>query len=68
MANKTLNDLMIHHDDKIATWYRDSDGYWIALHRGWQWGGVHCVHELTVKEVLVSIRDVEPCVCAECKK
>jgi hypothetical protein len=67
MGNKTLSDLAASHGDKIATWYKDSDGYWLTLHYGWQRGGTHAVHELTVREVLASFRDVEPCDCIECK-
>jgi hypothetical protein len=67
MPNKTLDKLAASHGDKIASWYKDSDGYWIDLKYGWQLFGTHTVHELTVKEALASFRGVHPCSCTECK-
>lgn len=57
--SKALNALQAKHPDKIAEWYRDSDGYWIGLRPGWQWGGGSIVHEWTVRDVLAAFRDVE---------
>ena len=69
-SNKTLDDLMIRHSNKIASWYKDLDGYWLTLHYGWQaspFSQVHTVHETTVKEVLASFRTVVPCTCLSCR-
>ena len=37
---KTLDNLKASHPDKIRDWYKDSDGYWINLMPGWQFGEV----------------------------
>ena len=70
MTNKTLNYLAASHGDKIATWYKDADGYWVDLKYGWQaspFSEVHSLHELTVREIKNSFRDVCPCNCLECR-
>lgn len=63
----SLNKLAARHPDKVKGWYKDSDGYWIDLNKGWQWQECHAVHEWNMKDVLASFRWVEPCNCEECK-
>lgn len=70
MKNKTLNTFMIRHGDKIATWYKDSDGYWIKLQYGWQatpFSEVHTLHEQNIAEVMKTFRNVAPCNCLFCR-
>jgi hypothetical protein len=67
IGNKTLNELAATHDDKITCWSKDVDGYWLYLKYGWQWGGGHMIHEMTIKEVIAEFRKIEPCDCIECK-
>lgn len=63
---KSLN--KIAQDPRVEEiWDEGSDGIWIALQKGFAWEGVHCVHEWSVKDLLVSFRSVEPCNCEECK-
>lgn len=64
---KTIENLIAKHPEKIAGWYKDSDGYWIDLKPGWQWSECHAVHEWNVKDLVESFRQVEPCDCADCK-
>jgi len=49
-------------------WNEGSDGYWVALRKGWicTWSGTHCIHEGTVKDVLAAFKDIAPCNCTEC--
>jgi hypothetical protein len=65
--NATLAKLQAKHPDKIAGWYKDSDGYWINLRKGWQWEECHAVHEWNVRDALASFRDVKPCDCGNCR-
>jgi hypothetical protein len=70
MKNKTISQLVESHGDKIATWYKDSDGYWLTLQYGWQatpHSLVHTLHESTVAEIKKSFRNVVPCNCLSCK-
>jgi hypothetical protein len=70
MKNKTLNNLMASHGDKIATWYKDTDGYWVTLKWGWQaspHSEVHTLHESSVAEIKKSFRYVCACDCLQCR-
>jgi hypothetical protein len=64
---KQIEKLVAAHPDKVSGWYKDQDGYWINLKRGWQFWDCHCVHEWNVKDVVRSFRQVAPCSCDECK-
>ena len=64
---KTLTELLAKHPEKVRRWYKDSDGYWIDLNYGWQWYGVHGVHEWNVKDAVASFREVTMCDCLECR-
>ena len=65
---KSLNAIKAKHPDKVAGWYKDSDGYWIDLKPGWQWQECHAVHEWNVKDAVCAFNDVKPCECDDCKK
>jgi hypothetical protein len=67
-VNATLNRLQDQHRDKIAGWYKDSDGYWIDLRAGWQWQECHTVHEWNVRDAIASFRTVKPCDCGDCRR
>lgn len=64
--SKTLDKLAERHPDKIEMWYRDSDGYWVELNKGWQLDGCHGVHEDTVADCLSAFKGVDTCDCADC--
>ena len=49
----------VKRDPRLDEYYADSDGHWIDLVRGYNWGGGSIVHELTVKETLEALRDIE---------
>jgi hypothetical protein len=56
----------IADDDRVEEiWEEGSDGIWVALKNGFQWEGVHCVHEWSVRVVIAAFRSVEPCT-SEC--
>lgn len=51
--------------------YRDSDGYWIYLKRGWQNGndpGTHGIVEDTKKAAYETLAAAKPCNCQECSR
>lgn len=55
--------------DLIEEEYRDSDGYWIYLKRGWTIpGDAHGIVENTKRQARASLADVVPCDCADCKR
>lgn len=67
---KTLAQLRA--DPRISSVYRDSDGLWIELRYGWAntydepWGGLHGIHENTLKDALLRWDGIKPCACADC--
>jgi len=68
---KSLARLAAVHGDKIATVYRDIDGIWLVLQRGWraeEHNYVHCIHEMTAREVIAAFRFVHPCDCDDCTR
>lgn len=57
------------HEDLIEEQYRDSDGYWIYLKRGWRIpGDAHGIVEDTKREALSKLRNVVPCDCDDCRR
>jgi hypothetical protein len=55
----------------VADEFRDSDGYWITLKRGWKngqdpVGTLHQIHEDTKREAYSWLSSALPCDCAEC--
>ena len=53
--------------DKIESEYRDSDGYWINLKRGWiVRGDAHGIVENTKREAYAKLAEVVPCDCPDC--
>lgn len=56
-------------DDRIAEMYKDVDGWWIYLKRGWivQDEGTHGIVEDRKRDALDKMSLVVPCECAECK-
>jgi hypothetical protein len=58
----------MNRKDMIAKEYRDSDGYWIELKRGWiVRGDAHSIVEDTKKAAHAKLAEVVPCECKECK-
>lgn len=58
---------------KVQNQYRDSDGYWIELARGWKNGddplGIcHGIVEDTKRQALEKLKGVIVCDCVECKE
>ena len=55
--------------ERVEEYYKDSDGWWIYLNRGWCWDdkGLHTIHEDTQKEALFALRCTEKCNCDYCK-
>ena len=59
-------------DPRVRDAYRDSDGVWIELIHGWgnfydePRGGLHGIHETSVRAALRALRGARPCDCAEC--
>ena len=52
-------------------WYRDSDGYWVHLQKGWQIAphtACHTLHEINVQDILLAARHVCKCDCEDCRK
>lgn len=49
------------------------DGYWVTLKTGFAdmgfdpWEPTHTIHEWTIKDILIRMRDVKPCQCRDCK-
>jgi len=68
--------------DKVDEGWSEDDGFnenggwahWVYLKPGWcnylgdPWGGLHTIHECTVKDVLAYLKEVRPCDCGQCKK
>ena len=61
-----------NNDPRVDSAYRDIDGVWIELTYGWANlydeanGGLHFIHEDTVRAALGVFRDIGPCVCPDC--
>lgn len=58
--------------ERVEREYRDYDGYWIELRRGWKNGddpvGVcHGIHENTRRDALKVLTWSIPCDCRECR-
>ena len=62
----------VNNDPRVRSAYRDSDGVWIELKYGWANlcdepnGGLHGIHEDTVRDALRKFRGAGPCDCADC--
>lgn len=54
---------------RVQEVFKDDDGYWIYLNRGWFWDdpGLHTIHEDTQRELLVQLRYTERCNCPYCQ-
>jgi len=60
---------IIHRSrDKVERHYRDSDGYWIELKRGWHVWGEHCIVEDTKGAAFYKVKEARPCHCKECQQ
>ena len=61
-----------NNDPRVDSAYSDIDGVWIELTYGWANlydeanGGLHSIHENTVRDALRVFRDVGPCDCPDC--
>lgn len=59
---------LMKRTDLIAKEYRDSDGYWIELKRGYVVrGDAHGIVENTKRAAYAKLAEVVPCDCADCK-
>lgn len=71
MIARSLTRLAAVHGDKVACVYRDIDGIWLVLQRGWRAGEhnyVHQIHEMTAREVIAAFRHIHPCNCDDCQE
>ncbi len=41
--------------------------YFVHLKYGWTYGGAHCFGEDTLRDVVGTLKSVEPCTCRECR-
>jgi len=65
---KHSNGIVHRSRDKIERQYKDEDGYWIELRRGWVVpGDAHSIVENTKREAYAKLRDVVRCQCKECQ-
>ncbi len=39
----------------------EHDGYWVYLNPGWNWDGVHVVHEYSVEDVRREFKRIQRC-------
>ncbi len=58
----TLNKI-VKNDNRIESYTKDIDGYWIYLKEGYNWSGCGTIHEDTIKEVLKQISYIEKGEC-----
>lgn len=69
MLPKTLQKA-VNRSDKVLSeeCFQDSDGYWLPLKPGYRtsWE-THCIHEMTVRDCISQIGEVEPCGCDDCR-
>ena len=64
-----VDKLVGDNPDKIDRVYRDGDGIWLDLRRGWRAGlcdYTHTLHEYSAREIVSAFREVHPCDCEEC--
>ena len=59
--------------ERVREQYRDSDGYWIDLKRGWRnmldpMCPLHGISEDTKARAEFWLRRTEPCDCDDCKR
>jgi hypothetical protein len=59
----------IAKDPRVACAYRDSDGVWIEMKRGWTVDprDAHDIHELTVTAAKARMKDIVVCECDNCQ-
>ena len=54
-------------DRRIASvWDEGDDGYWATLKPGYQWDGVHGLHERTIANLRRRLAEVRTCACSDC--
>ena len=60
-------------DPRVQEVYKDSDGIWVELHRGFKntydepLGALHGIHEMNVRDVLRRVSGIAPCDCIDCR-
>lgn len=79
---KALAGYLAEHPDKFDEGWTEKDcsegedrpwSYWVYLRKGWAntavepWGGMHIIHESTVREVKRQFRLATRCECDDCK-
>lgn len=55
-----------HKVEDISNIEWEPHNYWIFLRPGWEYGGMHAVHESTVAGVVEAFHDAVRCFCEEC--
>lgn len=52
-----------------SAWDEGEDGLWFSLKAGFRLriDGTHAAHEVTAKDLLAKLREIEPCNCPECR-
>lgn len=81
---KSLQDYLGIHPDKFDEGWLEQDGwnserpnawnYWVYLKPGWAntvmepWGGMHIIHESSIKEVKYQFSRASRCQCKGCVK
>lgn len=47
-----------HLKDKVTDYWKDDDGYWVILKKGWHFEDMEChtAHEWTLKDIRHSMR------------
>ena len=56
------------YQERIQEIFRDDDGYWIYLKKGWRKGDdiCHTLAEDTQKQLMWELRQTKPCDCEWC--
>jgi len=79
---KALHDYLAKSPDKFDEGWLEKDyseggnkpwSYWVYLKHGWAntevdpWGGLHVIHESSVREVKRQFKLATKCICDDCK-
>lgn len=54
---------LIKKDNRIESYTKDIDGYWIYLKEGYNWSGCSTIHENRVADVLQQIPSIQKGEC-----
>jgi hypothetical protein len=79
---KSLQSFLAKHSDKFDEGWTEKDysegddkpwSYWVYLKKGWAnlaqdpWGGLHIIHESSIREVKRQFKAIGPCKCDDCR-